>query len=1124
LAAEMSTIRDWLSSLNLSEYADHFEAQRIVFEILPDLTDQDLEKLGVLLGDRRKILRAARELDAARSAPGVRKGEGPRLGDAAERRQLSVMFVDLVGSTEFSARLDPEDFAQVIGSYHRICASAVAEFEGSIAKYLGDGVLAYFGYPEAHEDDAERAIRAGLRLIEAMSAVDAGSGIRPQVRIGVATGVVVVGELIGEGSAQERLAVGETLNLAARIQAASSPDCLVVAESTRQLAGAAFAYTDLGRQDLKGVAGGARLWRVLGESEARGRFDVRIVKGLTPFVGRSEEIGLLRRHWERARDGEGQVVLLSAPAGFGKSRIAATFREEVRPLASACPEFFGSPFHTASRFYPFIGQLEWAAGISRADSASQKLDKLEALLEGAEEERSKSATLLAALLSIPFGDRYAPLQINEQVQKQRTMDELLERLISSSVQGPALAIFEDVHWFDPTSLELMGVAVHRAAHLPIMILVTHRPEFLPPWLELGHVTLLKLSNLARRDAIALIRKAADDKALPDPLVEQISAKAQGVPLFIEEITRSILESGDLEEQDDRYVLRHGDRKFAIPSTLQDSLVARLDRLGTARDVALAASIIGREFPYELIAAVYPLPRARLETDLERLVRSDLLSQQGAPPNSRYVFKHALIRDAAFRTVLKARRRELHRRIADELAARFPEIAEREPELLAHHYTEAEATDRALEYWRRAANRAASSLAYVEALGHVESARKLILRLPGGIERDEWELAFLSIEGTSRMALDGWDSPSASRIYGAAREVAERLGRPQELFRSVWGQWMGAHSNGQHVRAHALYQEILGFLDRLNEPEYVVQAHHAGGSQMVAEGAPRAAMAHIDHLLANYRMDVHGNLALFYGAHDPGCCSLGMRALSLLMMGYVELSEAESVKSLELSERLDHKPSISHTHMFRAEFCIILDRIADADAHLRASISIAEQYSLAGYLAADNIMQGWVRSMTGDGEDGVRQAEAALEALKAIPSRRFHFPIRTAIVGRARAAAGDIRGALALYEAALEAAVGMGERWYEPELLRLKAEMLIAQADLGLQEAVECLAGAIAMAQQQDAKLWELRSATSLARLWATLGRRADALGLITPIHDWFTEGLDMPDLTRARTLMAELSA
>jgi predicted ATPase/class 3 adenylate cyclase len=1117
----MSTVRDWLGSLGLSEYADRFEESRIDLGILPDLTDQDLEKLGVILGDRRKILRAIRELSAAIAEPRV--GEELRLDEAAERRQLSVMFIDLVGSTELSTRMDPEDFAKVIGSYQKICASAVTEFDGSIAKYLGDGVLAYFGYPKAHEDDAERAIRAGLHVIDAISGIRPRAEIRPQVRIGVATGLVVVGELIGEGSAQEKLAVGETLNLAARIQAAAAPNCLVVAESTRRLAGAVFSYDDLGQHELKGMPGGAKLWGVLGQSGARGRFYVRIVKGLTPFVGRSEEIGLLRRRWDCAKDGEGQVALLSAPAGFGKSRIAAAFREELRDPSITCLQFFGSPFHTASPFYPFIGQLEWAAGIARTDSAEQRLDKLEAVLEGAAERSSDSAPLLATLLSIPLVDRYAPLQINEQVQKQRTTDALLEQLIGLSVRGPVLAVFEDAHWFDPTSLELMGATIRRVTDLPVMILVTFRPEFSPPWLELGHVTLLKLSNLGRSDVVQLIREAAGGKALPESVVEQISAKSQGVPLFVEEITRSILESGDLEEQVGCYVLRRANREFAIPSTLQDSLIARLDRLGTAKDVALTASIIGREFPFELIAAVYPASRAKLEADLERLVSSDLLSQRGAPPNSRYVFKHALIRDAAFQTVLKARRRELHRRIADELAAHFPDVVEREPELLAHHYTEAEAIDRALEYWRRAANRAASGLAYVEALGHVESALRLIPTLPAGVERDEWELAFLSIEGTSRMALDGWDSPSASRIYGAAREVAERLGRPQELFRSVWGQWMGAHSNGQHVRAHALYQEIFDLLDKTNEPEYVVQAHHAGGSQMVAEGAPRAALAHIDQLLTNYRMDVHGNLALFYGAHDPGCCSLGMRALSLMMLGYLEQAEAESVKSLEHSERLGHKPSVSHTHMFRAEFCIILDRIVDADPHLRASISIAEKYSLAGYVAADNIMQGWVRSMKGDFDVGVRQAEAALEALKSIPSRRFHFPIRTAIVGRARAAAGDVGGALALYESALEASVGMGERWYEPELLRLKAEMLIAEPDPRVESAEACLAEAIAMARRQEAKLWELRSATSLARLWSTLGRRSDALKLIVPIHGWFTEGLETPDMMGARTLIAELS-
>ena len=1051
----MSTVEDWLASFGMSEYAELFAANRIDCAVLPDLTDYDLEKLGVVLGDRRKILRAIRALGEAIETPQPRDAADSHPYDAAERRQLSVMFVDLVSSTELSAKLDPEDLGRVIGSFQKACATAVPVFGGSIAKYIGDGALAYFGYPEAHEDDAERAVRAGLALVDAIAAMELPFAVRLQVRIGVATGLVVVGDLIGEGSAQERVAVGETLNLAARIQTAASPNSLVIGELTRRLAGGAFDYEDLGPHELKGIGGATRLWRVLGESQVRGRFEARIVGGLTPFVGRGEEIGLMRCRWDEVREGEGKTVLLSAPAGFGKSRIAQAFREHLGDPSITCLQYFGSPFHAGTPFHPFIRQLEWAAGIARTDSAAQKLDKLEGLLEGSAEAKAEVAPLFAALLSIPFGQRYAPLQINEQVQKQRTVEALLEQFVLLSSRGPVLVVFEDAHWIDPTSLELINAVVRRVADLRAMLVVTHRPEFTPPWLDLGHVTMVKLGHLGRSQVVELIHKAAGSKALPYSIVEQIVAKSQGVPLFVEEITRSILESGDLEQRGERYVVRQPSRDFAIPSTLQDSLVARLDRLGSAKDVALTASIIGREFTYELIKAVSSTSDATLCADLERLVRADLLGQHGAPLQSRYTFKHALIRDAAFHTVLKARRRELHKRIADELANRFPDVVEREPELLAHHYTEAEVTDRALEFWRRAAERAAAGLAYVEALGHVDRAMKLISALPAGAERDERELAFLSIEGPSRMALDGWDSPSASRLYEAARAVAERLGRPAELFRSVWGQWMGAHTNGQHVRAHALYREIFGLLERTNETEYVVQAHHAGGSQMVAEGAPRAAIAHIDELLANYRMDAHGNLALMYGAHDPGCCSLGMRALSLMMLGHVEQAEAASSRALELSERLDHKPSISHTHMFRAEFCIILNRVEDAEAHLRASISIAKKYSLAGYLNPDELMLGWVRVQRGEAAAGVRQAEAALETLKGVPSRRFHLPIRIAIVGRAKAAAGDVDGALAIYDFALEAAATTGERWYEPELLRPKAEMLLALPEANAAMAEQC---------------------------------------------------------------------
>ena len=502
------------------------------------------------------------------------------------------------------------------------------------------------------------------------------------------------------------------------------------------------------------------------------------------------------------------------------------------------------------------------------------------------------------------------------VQKQRTMD-VLRRAAGSALAGrnAVLVIFEDAHWIDPTSIELIDKIVRAVVDLPVMIVVTYRPEFTPPWLNLGHATVLKLNQLGRGQVVDLIQKTAGGRALPEEIIQQVATKSQGVPLFVEEITRSILESGVLEADGPRYVLRQSIGDLTIPSTLQDSLIARLDRLGPAKDIALTASIIGREFSYELLEAVSGAPPAALQNGLEQLVRSELLGQAGVPPQSRYTFKHALIRDAAVQLVLNVRKRELHERIAETLASRFPEVAATEPELLAHHYTEANVVDRALACWRKAAERATARLAYVEVLGHVDRAMKLVAALPEGPTRDEWELGFLVIEGPSRMALDGWDSPPAKLLYERARVIAERLGRPAEVFRSVWGQWMGAHSSGQHDRAHELCDEIFGLVTPASDAEYIVQAHHAGGSQMVAEGMPRAALSHIDRLLSNYRIDVHGNLALTYGAHDPGCCSLGMRALSLLMLGYPEQADAESRKSLELSSRLGHKPSISQVAPF-----------------------------------------------------------------------------------------------------------------------------------------------------------------------------------------------------------------
>jgi class 3 adenylate cyclase len=536
-------LADWLRGLGLEQYASAFRDNAIDAEVLPSLTAEDLSAIGVtLVGHRRRLLDAIAGLksektsiadrDAAAEPGRVPASAPPPRSTNAERRQLTVMFCDLVGSTALSARLDPEEMSNVLGAFQKACVTAVTGFGGSVAKYMGDGALVYFGYPAAHEDDAERAVRAGLALIDAMAVMQLSVPLRPQVRVGIATGLVVVGELIGEGSAQERVAVGETLSVAARIQARAAPDSVVVSELTHRLAGAAFDYEELGLHELRGIRDPARLWRVVGESTARGRFDRRVVGGLTPLVGRAEEIMLLRRRWDRAKKGDGQLVLLSAPAGFGKSRMTQAFRENLDDPSVICLQYFGSPFHVNSAFYPFIRQLEWAAGIVRADSGPQKLDKLEAILEGSEGE-AEAAALLADLLSIPFGERYPPLQLTEAVQKQRTMEVLEEQLALLSRRDPVLVLFEDAHWIDPTSKELMDKTIRRVVDLPVMVIVTYRPEFTPPWLDLGHVTTLGLNHLERSEVVTLIRNTAGGKTLPGAIVEQIAAKSQGVPLFIE---------------------------------------------------------------------------------------------------------------------------------------------------------------------------------------------------------------------------------------------------------------------------------------------------------------------------------------------------------------------------------------------------------------------------------------------------------------------------------------------------------------------------------------------------------------------------------------------------------------
>jgi predicted ATPase/class 3 adenylate cyclase len=1043
---------------------------------------------------------------------------------SAERRQLTVMFCDLVGSTALSTQLDPEDLSRVIADFRAACSGAVTRFGGSLAKYMGDGALVYFGYPEAYEDAATRAILAGFALIESVEALRRSTPKFPQLRVGIATGTVVVGELIGEGASHERVAVGETLNLAARLQAIAAPDSVVISESTWSLAGGAFTYEDLGPQILKGISAPARAWMVVGENSADSRFAARTSKGVTPLVGRTDEIGMMRQRWERVLEGDGQVVLLSAPAGIGKSRMTQAFRECLGEGEPTCIQYFCSPYHTNSPLYPFMRQLDFAAGLDRSDSPDQKLDRLEAVIEGPADIVAEAAPLLAALLSIPYAQRYPHLEtiVTDLVRKQRTMQAIEEQLALSSARGPMLIVFEDVHWADPTSIELLGRILRRVAGLRAMVIANFRPEFISPWLGLGHVTLLTLNQLGRRQVNELIEKTAAGVTLPEPVIEQIVAKSEGVPLFVEEITRSVLASGALEERDGQYHLKDAGVSFVIPATLQDSLVARLDRLGPAKDVALAASIIGPEFSFELLGVVVSLEPALLAAALERLVESDIVAQRGEPPNAIYSFRHALIRDAAYQTILKSRRRDLHRRVAETLEHRFPHVAQTEPEVLAHHYTEADVAERALEFWRMAAMKASASLAHAEATGHIRQAMAIVATLPEGAARDEWELAFLTLMGPAHMALEGWDSPSAHATYDRARLLATRLGKMGDIFRSLWGLWMGAHSAGQHMRAGPLLDEMYKLLEKTDEPEYVVQAHHAAGSQMHAEGKLHRAKYYTDQCLSAYRTDTHGNLAMTYGAHDPGCCSLGMAASALLMLGYPDQAHAASLKALSLGRQVDFQTGIAHTSLYRAALCIMLNEPSLAAESISEALAISERLKLGPYLHPLALCDGWIRAFNGNVEEGLRRSEQALAAIRANPTGKYQLPLRTAFVGQIRMLAGDIDGALTLFADALAVARGNGELFYVAEILRLTAQALLAGAAPDRSQAERCLVEALEVARGQEAKFWELRAAAALARLWSSEGRKTEALSLVAPVYGWFTEGFDTLEMKSAKALLAEL--
>jgi class 3 adenylate cyclase/tetratricopeptide (TPR) repeat protein len=836
----VGSIEEWLASLGLSEYVQSFAENGIDSSVLRDLTDQDLKDLGVLLGHRRKMLRAINQLgnSAAAISPAAAT---PLPRDAADRRQLTVMFCDLVGSTALSKRLDPEDMRKILAAYYRGCTEVVIKAGGVIAQYLGDGVLAYFGYPQAHEDDAERAVRAGLALVRTIGNLDSGIDESLRVRIGIATGVVVVGDLKGKGEAQEPGVVGETPNLAARLQTLAEAGTLVISASTQRLTAGLFDYRDMGLLTVKGFDESVRVWQVLGPSGVESRFEALHATTLTPIVGRDEEIEQLLGRWQRAKNGEGQVVLLLGEPGIGKSRLTAALEERLEFEPHVRVRYFCSRHYQDSAFYPFISQLEHAAGLRRDDTAEQRLDKLEAALAFAGDKLGEAVPLVAALLSVPTEDRYPTFSLTPQQYKDRTLSTIVAQINSLAMRHPLLILFEDAHWADPSSLEALDHLVDRIASLPALLIVSFRPEFVSRWIGRSKVMLLTLNRLSPRQRAEMIERVTLGKALPKEVTDQIVERTDGIPLFVEELTKTVLESGVLREQNGRYVLDRPLPPPAIPMTLHASLMARLDRLAPVRDVAQIGAAIGRRFSYELISAVASMPTERLDDALDHLVGVELVFRHGAPPDAEYTFKHALVQDAAYSSLLRDQRQELHVRIAMELANHFPDVAEQQPEILAEHCAQAGLTEKAARLWQRAGHNTAKRAAHREASVLFEKALNAYAALPssaeilGEIIDTRWELNH-SLYPLGELTRDRTNLESA-------RHLAEGLGDEVRLSRVLSRLAFTLGSLGDLVGAVEAGERALAIAERRSDPDAKAWAAMMLARSRYGRGDYERAMGH-----------------------------------------------------------------------------------------------------------------------------------------------------------------------------------------------------------------------------------------------------------------------------------------
>ena len=1122
----MDEFSSWLEALGLDRYAQVFSDNEVDLDAVRLLSEQDLERLGLPLGPRKKLLRAIAQLGSAlptadvQSRPSLTSpqdlsaaavnGAASTAVSPGQRRQLSVMFCDLVGSTELSRCLDPEEYRELLHAYRDACARAVERYEGYVAQHLGDGVLAYFGYPVAHEEDAQRAVRSALQAVSAVSGLSAGT--RPlAVRVGIHTGLTVVG---GTG---EALAVGDTPNVAARIQALAQPGGVLVSAATRRLLGGNFRLESLGPQTLKGLDQPVEVFGVLGEA--------RVPEGSSPrppragLVGRDQEAGLLLDRWERAVEGDGQMVLVSGEAGIGKSRMVRALDELVAGIAHHRLELRCSPYYTHTPLYPIVERLPQRLGWKAGDTLDAEIEKLVGFLSRLRIPLDEPVGLLAALLSRPIPERYALPVMSPERQRRRTLETLTAIVLALSTEEPVLLAVEDLHWADPTTLELVGRYIEQAPTTRLLIVLTARPAFESPWGTRSYLTPLTLNRLTRRQTGELLQQLTAGKPLPAEVAEQIVAKTDGVPLFVEELTTMVLESGLVCDAGTRYELTGPLPPLAIPSTLQDSLNARLDRLAEVKDLAQLGATLGRSFTYQLIRAVSPMNEAALERALGKLVEAELLFPRGTLPDTAYTFKHALLQDAAYQSLLKSTRQRYHQYIAQTIVEHLPADAEQRPEYVAHHFTESGLHAEAVHWWRRAGELAVRRSAYVEAIAHYRRAIAVLTALPQSAQRDRVELDLQLALGSTIIPARGYVVAEVKEAFTRASRLAGRIDEPSKVCDASWGIASNTWIKGEVDEANKVARRCLALATERGDNASLIGAHHAVACTAMAQGQFSEARAHYERAIALYGPAPRQDITPRFG-QDLKAVALHHLAPTLWFLGYPDQA-LEQCRTLAahwpdspfLFNRFWRSLSLVQTLVW-------LRASEGDDVQIEADLTMCHDQGFTFMELVMTTIRGARLAQQGRVDEGIRDLKHGIgEHLSA--GACFALPVFFAFLADAYLSVGRSEEGLAAVADALALAERGGEHWADAELYRLRGELLIGRsADHVLAES--CFLGSRDIALSQEAKSFELRATTSLARLWQHRGKPEAGRELLASVYDWFTEGFDTRDLKEAKALLDQL--